>query len=136
MTIRGVYKYIPTEDEFRITLETQCGRDLSWWQRKKAEKQVRDHFEHLYLIEVHFESGDPRPFDWGRITQNLSNVPPSNRQDPWDEQQVGSDPKDWAFYFHFLEIGLPLSTPAGDMDLPKPSPIPEHLASIRYEAPG
>jgi len=136
MVIKGVHRYKPTEDEFRHTLEIQWGRDLSWWRQKLAGRKVRKHFNQLYLVEVFFESGLPRPFDWGMITQNVPNVHPSNRQVPWDEQQVGADPKEWAFVFHCLDLSLPLSTPMGDLELPNPSPMPNQLMRIRYEVPG
>jgi hypothetical protein len=136
MVIKGVHHYNPTEDEVRHTLEIQWGRDLSWWRQKLSERKVREHFNHLFLVEVFFESGVPRPFDWGRITQNVPNVSPSNRQVPWDEQQLDADPKEWAFFFHFLDLSLPLSTPVGDLELPKLSPMPNQLAKIRYEVPG
>ena len=40
-----------------------------------------------------------------------------------------------AFFFHYLDLSRPLETPLGDVALPDPSPAPERLSFMEYEAP-
>jgi hypothetical protein len=35
-----------------------------------------------------------------------------------------------------VDLTRPISTPLGDRLLPSKTPVPSHLASIRYEVPG
>jgi hypothetical protein len=37
------------------------------------------------------------------------------------------------FFLHFMTFDRPLLTPAGPLELPTPSALPERFAAIRYE---
>ena len=39
------------------------------------------------------------------------------------------------FFFHYLDPGRPLLTPAGRVPLPRATPRPRRLAAIAYEEP-
>jgi hypothetical protein len=40
-----------------------------------------------------------------------------------------------AFFFHYLDLSQPLLTPFGPVTVPPESPVPPHLAAIKYEQP-
>ena len=86
-----------------------------------------------HLIEA--ELSDPASFDWGDVTQEMPGEPRSNWQVPWDERPIDDAETKWAFFFHHLDLGQPLLTPEGPIQLPRESPIPEHLATVEYESP-
>ena len=86
-----------------------------------------------HLIEA--ELGDPESFDWAAVTQEEPGQPRSNWQAPWDEQPLDSAETRWAFFFHYLDPSRPLLTPNGPVELPPETPVPDHLANIRYESP-
>jgi hypothetical protein len=101
---------------------------------------------HLLELEIDAES----PFDVGRITQEDLTRPSNKWQVPYDEHLLNDDgtlgtrpPQPdqllgrlrLAFFFHYLRFGQPLSTPAGPLQLPQPSPRPSRLASPKYEQP-
>lgn len=85
----------------------------------------------VYLIEVSIpENG----IDWGKVTQPSAELPPDNWQVAYDEQMLGDQGR-WIFFFHFLDLNKPLSTPFGEIALPHPTPLPPHLSHIKYEPP-
>ena len=90
--------------------------------------------EPCYLVEMVVPVGD---FDMGDITQADANAPESDWQVPWDEQvlEEADERTRVAFFFHYLDVNVPLKTPWGDLVLPAPSQRPDRLASIRYEQP-
>jgi hypothetical protein len=88
--------------------------------------------EPCHLLEAELDAGD---FDWGSVTQAIPGEPESNWQVPWDERPLDDEKRRWAFFFHYLDFNKPLSTPDGDVPLPPPTPIPQHLANIDYESP-
>lgn len=106
----------------------------------------------VHLLELSIPVA-PQEVDVSKITQKREGVSESDWQEPWDEQflnekgnQVIGDwlqaPPKWAkttrlaFFFHFLEFDLQLSTPFGDLDLKEPTYMPRRLSSIiRYERP-
>jgi hypothetical protein len=92
--------------------------------------------EPVHLIEILIEGG-VSDFDFGDVTQKMANQPKSNWQVAYDEQllETTSEFVCYAFFFHFLDFGQPLLTPAGALSLPSPTNVPEHLKSIHYEAP-
>ena len=89
--------------------------------------------EPCHLIEVEVRDADT--FDWGRVTQALPGQPRANWQVPWDERPLDYENHRWAFFFHYLAPSRPLLTPEGEAPLPEPSPIPDDLNGVRYEAP-
>ena len=40
-----------------------------------------------------------------------------------------------SFYMHYLDLRLPLSTPAGELPLPSETPRPERLKFLKYVPP-
>ena len=132
--ILGVHPVVPTVDEFREAVEILCGEDLEGPELAEAESRVRDHFEGLYLIELHV---DPQgiEFDWSKVTQPEKDKPPESWQAAYDERYLEGEPDRWAFFFHFLELHETLRTSHGDLPIPDPTPVPRHLESIRYEIP-
>jgi hypothetical protein len=86
-----------------------------------------------YLIEA--ELSEPTRFDWGKVTQEDETQPPSNWQVAYDEQSLDEEKRRWVFFFHHLDLGKPLLTPAGPIPLPAPTPRPTHLKYIAYTAP-
>ena len=91
--------------------------------------------EPCYLIEIEFDEPCHHDFDWGEITQEEPNQPSEAWEMPWDEQPIDDDELNWVFFFHYLDLSKPLITPFGDLPLPKPTPLPEHLEGIEYEEP-
>jgi len=107
---------------------------------------------HLVEIIVHDADGD---FDIGAITQEMPDTVRSNWQSPYDEQILSPDGTSvlanrfdaedqtdhWkgdvrlVFFFHYLELSKPLTTPFGLVPLTTESPVPTRLSSIRYEQP-
>lgn len=89
--------------------------------------------EPCHLIEA--ELKDAEDFDWGEVTQEDASQPRDNWQVAYDEQPLDDDERYWAFFFHHLDLAKPLLTPAGPIQLPAPTPSPEHLDHIEYMEP-
>ncbi|MEZ6057486.1 MAG: hypothetical protein R3C01_12360 [Planctomycetaceae bacterium] len=92
--------------------------------------------ETVYLIEIEV-TGDADQFDFGDLTQVDANAPRDNWQSAYDEREIDS-PKDarrFAFFFHYLDFHSPVITSFGEIPVPGPTPIPERLRRIEYEAP-
>lgn len=92
--------------------------------------------EPCHLIEASITDWQSA-FDFAAITQADPSLPKSNWQVAYDErllEETGGQ-KRFAFFFQYLDISKPLQTPAGDMLLPCPTPVPPHLKSIEYLAP-
>lgn len=107
--------------------------------------------EPCHLVEIAC-SGVEEPLDVGAFTQADPDLPPSDWQAPYDEhfldgrglrlldpdapeEQPEHDRFRLVFFFHRLDPGRPLESPAGPLHLPAPSPLPDRLAFVRYEAP-
>jgi hypothetical protein len=92
--------------------------------------------EPVYLIEIEL-LGDIKAFDFEDVTQVMPDRPRANWQAAFDEREVQSPTANrrFAFFFHYLDLDLPLTTSLGDLPLPDATPIPERLADIRYESP-
>jgi hypothetical protein len=135
MKIIGVHQYKPSKELFQEAIEHQWGTNLSGKEIEDAIENVKEHFDGLYLIEIVSASPLNSDFDWSAITQEVPDVPRNNLQVPYDEQQLDDEGYRWAFFFHYLDFNLPLSTPAGKFKLPDASPLPEHLANMKYELP-
>ncbi|MGD0654851.1 MAG: hypothetical protein ABSA16_10940 [Thermoguttaceae bacterium] len=109
---------------------------------------------HLIEILVH---NSQKVFDIGKFTQELTGRSRSDWQVPYGEKIVDlsgsriiadpwmSDDKkpEWwsndvriAFFFHYLDISLPLITPFGKIDLPQPRDFPNRLSFMNYDPPG
>ena len=86
------------------------------------------------LVEVQFEQPEP-DYDWAAVTQEEPGQPQANWQVAYDERPLDEVGNRWAFFFHFLDWKRPLLTPDGQVALPSPSPLPEHLREIEYEEP-
>lgn len=135
MQISGVHHYKANEQQFQEAIELQWGSDLTDKELSAAKSNIQAHFDNLYLIEIETDESISSEFDWGGVTQEVSGVPRENWQAPYDEQPLDQAGKRWVFFFHFLDLRLPLTTPEGELKLPEPTPMPGHLADIRYELP-
>jgi len=85
--------------------------------------------EPVHLIEIEVDHGLD-DFDFGDVTQELSDKPRGNWQVAYDEREIGKNR--FAFFFHFLDIAKPLLSSAGPLELPPESPLPEHLRGLEY----
>ena len=92
--------------------------------------------EPVYLIEMEV-SDEISNFDFGKVTQAIHDQPIDNWQVAYDEQEIESPNgnKRVVFFFHYLNLDIPLSTSLGELDVPSPSPLPNHLKRIEYCAP-
>ena len=136
LRIVGFHPVVPREDQLREALAIQWGSlgDLAGAELAEAETQVRAHFANLFLIEVEVDPPDAE-IDWSAVTQPLADEPSSNWQVPFDERPSGAESGRWSFFFHFLDVNRPLQSEVGDLTLPAPTPIPDHLQSVVYEVP-
>jgi hypothetical protein len=91
--------------------------------------------EPVHLVEIEWSSS--RDLDFGEITQEVEGEDEDYWQVPWDECLLASTPNGGraAFFFHYLDCSQPLRTPFGRITLPPATPIPDHLADMRYEEP-
>lgn len=107
-----------------------------------------------YLVELSISGGDGI-FDVGSITQADPAIPKDNWQVPYMERIISADgmriltapfeaeddEENWkgdyriGFFFHLLNLAVPLSTPLGDLALPDETVLPERLAEFQYEEP-
>ena len=135
LKVVGVHQVVPTPEELREALRWQCGSKLVGEELARAESEVREYFGGLYLLEMEVDPSDAE-IDWISITQPITDQPRANWQVPYDERNIGNDDGRWIFFFHFLDLTRPLSTEIGDVVLPKPTAMPDHLSSVVYEVPG
>ena len=135
ISVAGVHSYNPSEEELAETLEIQWGDGLKGSELASAKANVQEHYDNLYLVELVI-AGDPGDMDWMQVTQEIAGEPRENWQMPYDEQCISEQEGKWAFFFHFMDPQKPLLTQLGEAQLPQTSAIPEHLADVKYEAPG
>lgn len=92
--------------------------------------------EPVHLVELLVE-GDVDAFDIGEVTQEVAGQPKSNWQAPYDERvlEESEGKVRYAFFLHYIDLKKPLLTPAGPLQLPKPTNRPAHLKDIEYESP-
>jgi hypothetical protein len=111
---------------------------------------VDDADEPCHLLELQLTGHGL--FNVGAITQRDESLPRSDWQVPYDEQQLSADGASGvaihggevrvhgvlriAFFFHFLNPDEALLTSLGSVTLPGPTPRPERLRFLAYEAPG
>lgn len=106
----------------------------------------------VHLIELNIKANSS-DIAIGEFTQRLPGQDPLDGQAPWDERFLNADgtqiigdyfnpPKETtkstrlAFFLHDIHFEIPLSTPSGNLTLPKPQQMPKRIASIlEYEAP-
>ena len=93
-----------------------------------------DSTEPCHLIEMQVWAGG-EIFDWNEVTQESAGQPRSNWQVAYDETPLDDAKTRWAFFFHYLDPSKPLFTPAGQRQLPAPTPLPAHLKHIQYVEP-
>lgn len=74
-------------------------------------------------------------FDWKAVTQEDPAQPRANWQVAYDETPLNNEGTRWAFFFHYLDFSRPLLTPAGPLEIPAPSLLPEHLRHLQYIEP-
>lgn len=105
--------------------------------------------EPCYLIEIMIEGSDEEP-DLGAVTQPIPGQDESNWQVPWDECFLSHDGSSEveahelrepnvrtfriAFFFHYLDLSSPLSSPWGELQIPSVTERPRRLAFMQYEA--
>src|SRR5882724_10653205 len=102
--VLGIHPIRPTDEEFQEALETQWGSNLSKKEMTAARRNVQEHFDGLYLIEIQTADAEP---DWGEITQPQKNVPKSNWQVPYDETEIDASTGRWVFFLHFVDLNKP-----------------------------
>lgn len=93
--------------------------------------------EPVYLVDVAI-SGEFDDVDWDSITQPDPGHPPEDWQVPCDERELPLLPDGRAravFFFHYLDLTKPLVVSTRPIALPRPTPVPEDLATVRYEQP-
>jgi hypothetical protein len=107
--------------------------------------------EPCHLIELWVRALDGE-LDVGRFTQEIPGRAQANWQVPYDERLLnehgtasvaepfpdrvsGKGDLRIAFFFHYLELSRPLSSPAGPLKLPEPSESPSRLRFFEYEPP-
>jgi hypothetical protein len=92
--------------------------------------------EPVHLIELLVE-GDGGAFDCDDVTQEVGDQPKSNWQVPYDVRVLEESDGGirYAFFFHYTDLKKPLLTPAGPVQLPKPTNQPAHLMDIENESP-
>jgi hypothetical protein len=135
MVIRivGLHPVEPTSDEFDRVLSILWGDELVGAELQRAQDDVRQHFAGLYLVEIEVRPPES-PIEWMDITQPIDGKSSNNWQVPWDERATGIGR--WAFFMHFLQLDRPLQTQCGPIDLPQPTPMPQHLLNEKYYLPG
>lgn len=87
---------------------------------------------HLIELEIGEQSA---PFDWGAVTQDDPAQPRANWQVAYDEAPLNDEGTRWAFFMHYLDFSRPLLTPAGSLELPAPTPLPDRLKHVKYDEP-
>ncbi|MGV3608288.1 MAG: hypothetical protein ACO1RA_17925 [Planctomycetaceae bacterium] len=91
--------------------------------------------EPCHIVEIELKAPSDE-FDFGAVTQEMSDQSKDNWQVAYDEQQVGDDDGSrWVFFFHYLNFDQPLLTPLGPIAVPKSTPLPKHLNDIEYYEP-
>lgn len=110
--------------------------------------------EPCHLLEIEIK-GAENPVELGQFTQDIPGKLRGNLQVPWMEQILSVDgtrvvatPEDVSrspdllrgnirivFFFHYLNLDWPLTTPYGQLQLPTTSKLPKRLSVIKYEAP-
>jgi hypothetical protein len=130
----GVHRYFPTPEVFEDTVEVLYGSPRDELEREQFHRDVKEHFEQLYLIEIEVEPAGA-DIAWAEITQPDKTLPPSSWQAPFDERPLDKQKSRWVFFFHFLKTDQALQTPCGKIKLPAVTPLPRHLAGIVYQAP-
>lgn len=90
----------------------------------------------VWLIEMVLRCAT-ETFDFSEITQAGPNLSRDNWQVAYDEQLIEKSDfhERYAFFFHCVDFSMPLRTPLGNLELPLPTPMPEHLRRITYEMP-
>jgi len=76
--------------------------------------------------------------DWSLFTQVDPALDSSSWQVAYDEHLLESLPDGRsrvAFFFHYVDFSRPFMTPAGPLQLPAPTPLPDSLTHIHYEDP-
>jgi len=131
----GLHPVIATQQMLEDTLLDQWGEDLEGEDLERAEKAVQRHFKDLHLIEIqlHPANVEMSDEDWINIREPTL-LPIADSQVPYDEQPVPEHPGRWAFFLHAL-TGRKLTSTAGTIALPAPTPPPPHLQFMRYLAP-
>lgn len=92
--------------------------------------------ELCHLLEISIINPG-QDFDWMKITQHIEGHPQSNWQVPYDEQLIEQKDHEYfyAFFFHYLDFSKTLKTPFGEIKIPSPTKMPNHLKKIKYFSP-
>ena len=92
--------------------------------------------ESVHLIELEVE-GDVDAFDFGEVTQEMPGEDQDNWQVAYDEREIESSNKNrrFVFFFHDIDLALPLSTSFGNVDIPNVTKTPNRLSDIEYDVP-
>ena len=92
--------------------------------------------ESVHLIELEIE-GDAAAFDFSEVTQEIPGEEQDNWQVAYDERETESpnNNRRFVFFFHDIDLALPLSTSFGKAVIPEVTETPDRLSGIEYEAP-
>ena len=105
-----------------------------------------------HLIELNIRNCQDE-VDVGQITQHGPSQPQGSWQVPYmgrlldshgtaiiaDDFEMRRNFELWSgnvrlcFFFHYLDLARPLSTPFGDVQLPQEAPLPQRLTIVEYE---
>jgi hypothetical protein len=132
--IVGVHPVESNEILVNETVAIRWGYDLRGEKLERAKRDVRNEFKCLFLIEIEIDPPDAR-FDSCEITQPASGRAVSDWQVPYDERPIDQKSGRWAFFFHFLNLGRPLRTPVGDLQLPSVTTRSSYLSNVDYDSP-
>jgi hypothetical protein len=91
--------------------------------------------EPCHLIEIE-SSRALADGELAELTQPDSDLPKENWRAAYDGRCIEkSEPCRYLFFFHYLDLSKPLSSPAGALELPPQTRRPLRLAFVRYEPP-
>ena len=110
-----------------------------------------ENYDNVYLVELTLNE-PPEKLDVGQITQEINGMDKSEWQSPWDEKYLdptgenvigeffdvpkGQKTTRITFFFHELNLQLPLLTQYGPVSLTAPVTMPDRLKEIIiYESP-
>lgn len=153
ITVLGVHRLAVTPELVDATLEQLHGHVPAGEDRAELEPYCRDLLQSAVLTEVLVENRDDR-FSIDDFGQDIPGQPPGQRQAPWLETYLTLDgehrlleqrhlvktPEDpalrVAFFIHFWEPSVPLTTSYGRISCPTITSMPARLAKLApYEAP-
>lgn len=128
--IVGLYPFVADEQIVQEARDDFWGGEMT----EEREAHVQGFFRDLYLIELEISPANA-DIKWETITQPCSDQTGDYQQVPYFEERIGETGTRWAFFFHYLDRSIPLSSPVGDLTLPEPTNLPTYLEKMAYVLP-